>query len=67
MKKRNFVVTVKERQRDEPCFLVFELHEDIGIGSKSFTLNMPDGTDYEYARELARTLNDKVATVRLID
>ena len=61
--KRNFVVTVKERDVGEPCFVVFELHEDIGIGNKQVRLNLPEGTGIEEAKALASHLNNAVSKI----
>ena len=66
---RNYVVTVKERQAGEPCFLLVELHEDIGLAhDQHIIFEMPEGTDYDYARECAKKLNNVGAklTVRRI-
>gem|GEM_PF-4876730 len=55
---RNFVVTVKERQRDEPCYLLFELHEEIGLSNNQhITLDLPSGTNIDDAQRLAGILN----------
>ena len=63
MTKRNFVVTVKERQAGEPCFLVFETYDDIGLGKKQVTLHLPIGTGIEEAKALAKSLNAGVAKI----
>jgi hypothetical protein len=63
VKPSKFVAIVKERDRDQPCFVVIEAYDDIGIDGKQITLNLPDGTDIEDAKALARYLNDKVATI----
>jgi hypothetical protein len=39
MTSRNFTVTVQERNRDEPCFLVFETNDNIGLGTKAVRLS----------------------------
>lgn len=61
------VVTVKEREVGEPCFLVVELHEAVsGLPSdKNIIFDMPVGTDIEQARQVARQLNDMDVTVAL--
>lgn len=67
MAARNFVAIVKERQAGQPCFLQFELYEDIGLGDgkQMVSLDVPDGTDIEYAQTVAKMLNDKVARIML--
>lgn len=62
-KPSKFVATVKERDRDQPCFVVIEAYDGIGIDGKQITLNLPDGTNIEDAKALASYLNDNVATV----
>ncbi len=56
---RNYVITVKEREAGELCFLVFEPHESIqGLpADKDVMLDMPEGTSIEDARDIARQLN----------
>jgi hypothetical protein len=54
---RNFMVTVKDRQRDEPFFLAFETYDDVGLGKKVVMLDLQPGIDIEEAKELARRLN----------
>lgn len=63
MPKRNFAVTVKEREAGEPCFLVFETYDDIGIGKKQVTLYLPNGTGIKEAEVLAKSLNAAVAKI----
>lgn len=53
---RNFTATVKEREVGQPCFVVLELKDRIGL---------PEGTGLDEARAMARMLNDTVETVRL--
>ncbi|GLS44383.1 hypothetical protein [Methylobacterium brachythecii] len=65
--KRNFVVTVKERDPGQPCFLVFEVSEDIGLGEKTIMLQMPEQTDFDDARTIALAINHGVEKVALID
>jgi len=54
---RNFVVTVKEKQRDQPFFLVFETDENIGIGKRTLMLFLEPSVNLEQAKELANRLN----------
>lgn len=66
MESRNFVVTVKERQADEPCFLLFETVGDIGLGKKSVVLDTAEGTNFEAASALARAINAGAIKIRLL-
>ena len=66
MSKRNFVVTVKERGPNEPCFVVFENYDDIGLGRKQVRLTLPEGTGIAEAQALAKSLNETVAKI-LVD
>ena len=64
---RNFTATVKEREAGQPCFVVLEPKDAIGLpADRQVALDMPEGTDLEAARAVARMLNDQVATIRLI-
>ncbi len=63
MQTRNFTVTVKERDGDEPCFLVFETDDNIGLGSKALMHHLRDGTGLAEAQDLARRLNAHVIKV----
>lgn len=69
MNKRNFVVTVKEQEAGEPCFLLFEAYDDIGIGigDKKVTFYLPKGTSIAEAEELADCLNAGVAKIAVTD
>jgi hypothetical protein len=60
MTSRNFTVTVQERNRDEPCFLVFETNDNIGLGTKAVRLDLRHGTGLAEVQELARKLNANV-------
>ncbi|MBY5630414.1 hypothetical protein HFO42_20205 [Rhizobium leguminosarum] len=63
---RNFVVTVKERGPDEPCFVQFELHADIGLKTDQLiTLDLAPGTTIDDAKELASLLNSKAIKISL--
>lgn len=62
---RNFVATVKERDVGEPCFVVLELNDDIGLPNDlAITLNLPDGTGFDEARAVASMLNETIESVR---
>ncbi|VVS96389.1 conserved hypothetical protein [Sphingomonas sp. EC-HK361] len=39
---RNYVAEVKEREADQPCFLLLNLNENIGLGGKSLYLDLPE-------------------------
>lgn len=63
---RNFVVTVKEREAGEPCFVQFELREDIGLKTERLiTLDLADATSISDAQDIANLLNSKVAKISL--
>jgi hypothetical protein len=53
MKSSQFVPEVKERQPGQPCFIMLNPDEDIGLGSKQIIFDLPDGTGIEQAQELA--------------
>lgn len=56
-KTSTFRATVKERNPGEPCFVVLETYDEIGLGKKQVSLWLPPGTDYECAKKLADMLN----------
>lgn len=63
---RNFTASVKERDVEQPCFVVLELKDRIGLPEgRDVTLNLPEGTGLDEARTVARILNDIVEAVRL--
>ena len=66
MTSRNFTVTVKESEADQPCFLVLKLSEDIGLGNQSIILDLPEDSTIVDAAILAKTLNIEVANIRLL-
>jgi len=65
MKSSRFVPEVKERQSGQPCFIMLNPDQDIGLGSKQIIFDLPDGTGVEQAQELARLLRGSKATVRI--
>jgi hypothetical protein len=65
MKSSSFAPEVKERQPDQPCFVMLNTDKDIGLGSKQIIFDLPDGTSIEQAQELARLLRGSRATVRI--
>jgi hypothetical protein len=64
--KPNFIATVKERDADEPCFIVLENYEDIGTGRKQVILSLPKGTGIGEAEALKKIINDTVEKVGLL-
>ncbi len=43
-----------------------EPDEDIGLdGAAHITMDLPDGSDYEQAKEVARFLNENLAAFRI--
>jgi len=65
MKSSKFVPEVKERQPGQPCFLMLNTYEDIGLGKKQIQFNLPEGTGFDEARELARILKSSGVTVSI--
>jgi len=65
MKSSPFVPEVKEREANQPCFVMLNTSNDIGLGSKQIIFDLPDGTSIEQAQELARLLRGSGATVRV--
>lgn len=61
----NFVAEIKEGEPDQPCFLFLNASEDIGLGSKSLYLQLPDGTGMAEAKELRNALHKSGAKLRL--
>ncbi len=62
---RNYVAEVKEREADQPCFLFLNLSEDIGLGTKSLYLTLPEGTGLAEAKALRDALHASGAAIRL--
>ena len=60
---RNFTATVKERDAGRPCFVVLELNAE--PSNRHVVLELPDGTEFEDAQEVARLLNRKVQKARI--
>ncbi len=60
---RNFTATVKERDIDQPCFVVIELIAE--PSERHIVLDLPAGTTIEDAQEIAQILNRKVARARI--
>jgi hypothetical protein len=62
---RTFVAEIKEREAGEPCFLWINTTEDIGLGGRSITINLPSGTGYAEAKELRDALHKNGGSFRL--
>lgn len=65
MKSSPFVAEVKERGANQPCFIMLNTDQDIGLGSKQVIFDMPEGTGIEQAQEFARMLRSSGAAVRV--
>lgn len=65
MKSSRFVPEVKEREANQPCFVMLNPDNDIGLGGKHIVFDLPDGTRIEQAEELAPLLRSSRATVRI--
>ena len=62
---RNFTATVKESEAGQPCFVVLEPKEAIGLpADRQVAFDMPEGSGLEEALAVARKLNDSVRAVR---
>jgi hypothetical protein len=61
----SFVPEVKERESGQPCFIMLNPAEDIGLGQKQIVFDMPEGTGIEQAQELARALRSFRVRVRI--
>lgn len=62
---RNFVAEIKEGEAHQPCRLLLNLDKDIGIGSKSLYLELPEGTGMAEAQTLKDALHRSGAKLRL--
>lgn len=62
---RNFVAEIKEGEGHQPCYLLLNLDKDIGIGSKSLYLDLPEGTGMAEAEALRSALHKSGARLRL--
>lgn len=60
---RNFTATVKERDVDQPCFVVIEL--DAEPSERHIVPDLPAGTTIEDAQEVTRILDHKVERARI--
>jgi hypothetical protein len=60
-----FVPEVKERQAGQPCFIMLNPNDDIGLGKKQIIFDLPDGTNIEQAQDFARMLRSFRVRVRV--
>lgn len=58
---RNFTATVKERDVGEPCFVVLEV--DGEPSARHVVLDLPEGSGFKDAQEVAQLLNRAVVKV----
>lgn len=65
MASSSFVPEVKERESGQPCFIMLNTAEDIGLGQKQILFDMPEGTGIEQAQELARALRSSRVRVSI--
>lgn len=63
---RNYVAEIKERDVGQPCFLLLNLNEDIGLGAKTVIINLPDGTGIAEATALRDVLHNSDASIGLL-
>ena len=63
---RNYVAEVKERDVGEPCFLLLNLSEDIGLGDKTVIIDLPKGTGIAEAKTLRDALHGSEASIELL-
>lgn len=63
---RNYVAEVKERGVGQPCFLLLNVDEDIGLGGKTVIIDLPTGTGIAEAEALRDALHQSGASVRLL-
>ncbi|GEM_PF-4485034 len=65
MSKNTYVAEVKERQKDEPCFLWIADEGDIGIGDRSILLELTEPASLEKAEMVAKFLHENVRAFKL--
>jgi hypothetical protein len=63
---RNFIAEVKERDVGQPCFLLLNLHADIGPGDKTVIIDLPTGTGIAEATVLRDALHKSGASIKLL-
>lgn len=52
----SFMPEVKEQETGQPCFVVLNTDEDIGLQKKQIIFDLPNGTGIEDAQAFARSL-----------
>lgn len=57
MTPSKFKAEVKEGEAGEPCFVVINTNQAIGLGHKQIVFNLPPGKSLVEARQLASTLS----------
>lgn len=63
---RDFVIEVKEREANQPCFLMVMPNEDIGLApNQHIIISMPEGTGLSEAKGLAREIRDRAARIHV--
>ncbi|MEZ0494924.1 hypothetical protein [Sphingomonas sp. IW22] len=63
---RNYVAEVKERDVGQPCFLLLNLYDDIGLDGRTVILDLPEGTGIAEAQALRDALHSSGASLRLL-
>ncbi|MEH2522039.1 hypothetical protein V1279_007612 [Bradyrhizobium sp. AZCC 1610] len=63
MPSSKFAAEVKERQAGEPCFVVINTDQAIGLDHKQVSFNLPHGTGLAEAEALAQALRASGATI----
>lgn len=63
---QNFVPEIKEGEAHQPCRILLNLDKDIGIGSKSLYLELPEGTGMAEAQQLKDALRQSKAKLTLV-
>ena len=64
MSTSSFTAEVKEREAGEPCFVVINTHQRIGLERKQIMFDLPVGTGIDEARNLAEALRGLTVSVR---
>ncbi len=64
MPSSEFKAEVKERNPGEPCFVVINTDQSIGLDSKQIIFHLPEGTGLAEAHQLATALSGLTVSVR---
>lgn len=64
MTSSKFRAEVKEREAGEPCFVVLNMDQSIGLDPKQIVFDLPSGTGLPEARQLATALSGLTVSVR---